>query len=121
MGADGGIRLMCAEKLIRDKELTEQQFSDFFDVIRDSLTYLQEFPDEKAKSRRVITFYHGDNIFCATNWTDIAERGWDDYNNIELQTLKDELDRLAFDKDEFLSLVRYLWGDCYISEWEVWT
>lgn len=118
MGADGHIAIMDVEKFIREKGLSEKRFESFFAIIQCSTLYLQKF-----KSERVITDYMGDNLYHTSilrelSWHGMDKEEWDDftYNN-----LIENLGKYEFTIEEFVELGLYLWDECHITAWEVWT
>ena len=123
MGADGAIRLFNINKFERKFGIAESK--RFLELVKDSQSYVHHFkvPDSDTVIR-VLTLYRGDNIYCdhflgrlqntldGSKWGDQLER-WD-YDAIEEQGF----DRLLLDLKE---LTAYLYTECYIDNWEVWT
>lgn len=119
MGADGHIRIMDFDKLVRDKLGDSERAKLFADVIADSLCYFQ-----KLQGKILVTDYWGDNIYCRSILYNIATYGlekgnWEDpfYFDGFLKSVDDS----KFERDEFLTLTNYLWNDCHVTDWEVWT
>jgi hypothetical protein len=119
MGADGHIRLMDLDKLVRDTNMSDDNLSKFIEIIRDSMCYLQ-----KLETRRIITNYWGDNIYSNSLLYNLAYYGynkgnWEDtfYYDIRMS----EIEKCGIDSRVILDWTDYLWNSCYITEWEVWT
>lgn len=119
MGADGHIRIMDFDKFVRDKALNEEQVNLFEEAISDSLCYLQ-----KLQERILVTDYWGDNLYCRSNLYNIATYGlekgnWED--PFYFDAFIKQVERAGFGCEEFLTLISYLWNECHVTDWEVWT
>jgi len=119
MGADGHIRIMDADKLCQNRQLSEERFKEFLDILRDSMTYCQNF-----EGRKLITNYWGDNIYCVSNLENLVSYKWEKGNwqdPFYYDGLYKEVADSTFTHKDFLELAEYLWDNCEIAQWEVWT
>lgn len=119
MGADGHIRLMNWDKFERLSGLEAGRALEFFECIRDSVTYIQWL-----RNQRILTCYWGDNLYCVSHLEELVNYGWKkgDWNDsFYYDHVLKAVEKKAFDKDAFLDLCKLLWNDCYIAQWEVWT
>jgi hypothetical protein len=119
VGADGHIRLMDWNKFECISGLDIGRALQFFDCIRDSVTYFQ-----RLEERCIITCYWGDNLYCVSHLEELVNHGWERGNwndGFYYEGLLARVEKNAFDKDGFVRLCQLLWNDCYINQWEVWT
>ena len=123
MGADGHIRIMDYDKFLRNQSLNEAEEKEFKDLIKDSMTYFQNATFEGCESKHLVTNYHGDNLYCMSNLYNLVSYGWqkgDWEDSFYFDGFLNEVKK-SFDPERFLQLAQYLWKDCHVNNWEVWT
>ena len=112
MGADGGIRIYDWEKF--ESNFGKEKAQSFILITNDSTTYLHLLPIPGREDLRVLTIYNGDNIWCKTVIDSVAENDIDDF-------LAKEINSCSIPLEELKKMVEYLFNECYMTEWEVWT
>jgi hypothetical protein len=118
MGADGHVRIMDYDKFVNDKGLTPEQEKTVRDLIISGQTYLQSF-----EGRRLITDYWGDNLYEDSTLSQIVSYGPDlsKHDSFVRSELESSANQLGCSPEELAEMMWYLWMECKITKWEVWT
>lgn len=119
MRADGLIRIMDWDKFVVDSGNPVSVCNQVRDILLGPVTYLQKLGDKEY-----ITDYVGDNIYNTSVLRNLAYYGldkgcWDDVRDYDRLVL--DIKTLPFTDSEFVRLCRFLWNDCGLATWEVWS
>jgi len=119
MGADGHIKLFDMDKFLAQVEAGHKTAKTIIDLLTDSVTYVQTF-----EGRKILTVYHGDNLYTVSLLEEVVSaedrrEAWEDPSDCD--RFFQEVSRSKLDKEEVIRLCHFLWKDCRMAEWEIWT